>query len=78
MSIPKYVGDTLPEHYVQLEIDSIERVVPMKYNAIDQWYEVCAQKDATHMAIILGEDSIKCTVLVAVDCVNKEMLVDIL
>ena len=58
-------------------IKSIEDVVPIKYDPLDEQWVVCAQKDATHMLVVITTyNEIKGLVIEIGKCDNLYLLAD--
>lgn len=60
---------------VLADIRCIDEIIPVKYDGMLDCYVVCSPKDATsHMVKFQGGDYI----LIATNCGNKELLIDII
>lgn len=74
--VPRNIGDQIPTKTTTIiEISGLSSVVPVRYNGIDNTYDVCEPSKATHHAIVSDDDY---CVLVTVDCMGKEALMDII
>lgn len=60
-----------------IEPVSIDNVTPIKYDSFNETYYVCAQKDATHMLVIMStNDSDKYIIIEIGKCENIYLLAD--
>jgi hypothetical protein len=73
MAKAREIGSVMLIHHM-LVIEEISDIVPIKYDGIEECYVVCAPADADGMAIL---DKFCNAVLITTNCINKEMLIDI-
>lgn len=62
----------IPMHH----IDKIQEVVPIKYDTIEEAWVVVAQKDATHMIIVIQNTRTEYIMLEIGKCENLYLLAD--
>ena len=72
--VPRNIGDKISAGN-PIMIDGISSVVPVRYNGIDDTFEVCRPEQATHDIIVSDDDY---CIAISKNCLNRESIIDIL